>query len=187
MPHTGVLAKRYAEGLLGVVRDTGRFQEVASELQRFLRVMKDDPRVRDLMENPAFSAADRLSLLDELRPVLGLSDPTCGFLRLVVQKKRTTYIEEMVEAYEVRYREELGILRAEVLVAHEIGPEMEKNLNEVVRKVTGKQPELSIRVDPSLIGGVKLQMGNTILDASTRTKLEELHEELLQSPQAAIS
>jgi F-type H+-transporting ATPase subunit delta len=64
---------------------------------------------------------------------------------------------------------------------------MQKNLTEVVRKVTGKQPELSIRVNPSIIGGVKLQMGNTILDASTRTKLEELHEELLRSPQAAIS
>jgi F0F1-type ATP synthase delta subunit len=80
--------------------------------------MKDDDRVRDLMENPAYGAADRLSFIDGLRPALGLSDPTYGFLRLIVQKKRTAYIEEMVEAYEARYREELGILRAEVLVAH---------------------------------------------------------------------
>jgi F-type H+-transporting ATPase subunit delta len=186
MPHTGVLAQRYAEGLLGVVRDTGRFREVAAELQSFLRVMTDDDRVRDLMENPAYGAADRLSLLEGLRSILGFSDFTYGFLRLVVQKKRTTYIGEMVEAYEARYREELGILRTEVLVALEIGPEMERNLTEVVEKITGKQPELSIRVDPSIIGGVKLQMGNTILDASTKTKLEELHEELLKSPQAAV-
>jgi len=186
MGYTGVLAQRYAEGLLGVVRDTGRFREVAEELRRFAELVSVDGRIRDLLENPVYSTADRLSLLEGLRNKIGLSDAPYGFLRLVIKKKRIDYLDEMVEAYEEAYRNELGIVRAEVRTAHEIDPEMETKIATVVQEITQKQPELSIRIDPDLIGGVTVRMGNTVLDASIKTKLEKLREDLLKAPQQTV-
>jgi len=179
MPHIGVLARRYAEGLLQVVRENGRFVETAGELDSFAQLIDSDARVRDIMRNPAYDSAARVSLLEGLRPKLDLSDSTYGFLRLVIEKKRSGLIGEMVAAYGELYREELGIQKAEVSVAHEIGPEMRDRIGQAVQRITGKKPELEIRVDPGLIGGVRVRMGNTVLDASVKTKLQELRENLL--------
>jgi F-type H+-transporting ATPase subunit delta len=178
MPHIGVLARRYAEGLLQVIRENGRFLETARELESFAHLIESDTRVRDIMQNPAYDATARLSLLDGLRSKMGLSDSTYGFLRLVIQKKRAGLIGEMTAAYGESYREELGIQKTEVTVAQEIGPEMRDRISQAVQKITGKKPELEIRIDPSLIGGVRVRMGNTVLDASVKTKLEELRESL---------
>jgi F-type H+-transporting ATPase subunit delta len=181
MPHISVLARRYAEGLLQVVRESGKFLEVAGELESVARLIESDSRVRDIMQNPAYDSGARQSLLEGLRSKMGFSDSTYGFLRLVIEKKRAGLIGEMAAAYGELYREELGIQKAEVSVAQEIGPDMRDKITQAVQKITGKKPELEIRIDPSLIGGVKVRMGNTILDASVKTKLEELRESLLAS------
>jgi F-type H+-transporting ATPase subunit delta len=183
MAQKGVLAQRYAEGYLAVVRDTGKLRESARELEAFVSRLETDPRVRNLMENPSFSTAQRLEFLEGLRS--GLSDPTYGLLRLVIQKKRIPYLPEILEAYETLYRKELGIVRATVSVAQDTTPEMEAKIKDVVRRISGKEPELKVIKDPSLIGGIKVQMGNTVLDASIRTKLQELHKQLLAPPREA--
>ena len=168
-----------------MVRDTGRFRETGEELRSFTRLLDEQPSFRNLMENPAFSASQRLEVLDALRDKLGLSDPVLGFLRLVIRKNRISRLREMETAYAEYFRRELGIQPADVVVAEPIDAEMERRLSEVVRRMTGKTPELTVRVDPDQIGGIKIRMGNTILDASIKSKLEDLRESLLQSQEQA--
>ena len=94
-------------------------------------------------------------------------------------------IGEMVEAFDELYRQEAGIIRAEVVVAEDVSPELENRVTQVVQKISGKTPEVLVQKDPSIIGGMKIRMGNTILDASIKTKLERLREKLIEPSTAS--
>ncbi len=178
MAYTSVLANRYAEGLLRVVRATGRFEQVGQELHAFLELFESGSDLREVMLNPAYNARTRREHVDGLVGPMGLSNETANFLRLLIQKRRIQHLPEIVHAYDDRYRAELGIIRAEVLVAEEVDTAMRGRLESVVSRITGKKPELAVRRDPSIIGGIKILMGNTVLDASIKTKLERLREKL---------
>jgi F-type H+-transporting ATPase subunit delta len=178
MAYTSVLANRYAEGLLRVVRAVGHFEEVGRELHAFLDVFEGGGELHEVMLNPAYNAKVRRECVDDLVSPLGLSKETANFLRLLIQKRRIQHLPEIVRAYDDRYRAELGIIRAEVLVAEEVDTAMQGRLESVVSRITGKKPELAVRHDPSIIGGIKILMGNTVLDASIKTKLERLREKL---------
>lgn len=178
MAYTSVLANRYAEGLLRVVRQTGHFEQVGKELHAFLDQFEAGGELREVMLNPAYNAKVRRECVDGLVAPLGLSIETANFLRLLIHKRRFLHLPEIVRAYDDRYRSELGIIRAEVLVAEEVDAATRVRLESVVSRITGKKPELAVRCDPSLIGGIKILMGNTVLDASIKTKLERLRERL---------
>jgi F-type H+-transporting ATPase subunit delta len=179
MAYTSVLAQRYAEGLIRVVRETGRFEETARELHAFLGLFSEGGSLRKILLDPKYSTSTRQSLLDDLRPKLGLSEPTYSFLRLVIHKRRIERIEEMIHAFDELHRRELGIVHAEVTVAQPVDSATREKIGAIVARITGKKPELSIHEDAGLIGGIKIQMGNTILDASVKTKLERLRETLM--------
>lgn len=185
MPYTSVLARRYAHGLLGVVRTGGRLPETSQELHRFLDLFTENANFREAMLNPAYSASERRELLDQVAPQLNLSSETTNFLRLLIEKRRMENIGEMVEAFDELYRQEAGIIRAEVVVAEDVSPELENRVTQVVQKISGKTPEVLVQKDPSIIGGMKIRMGNTILDASIKTKLERLREKLIEPSTAS--
>lgn len=185
MPYTSVLARRYAHGLLGVVRTSGRLLETSQDLHRFLDLFNQGGNFREAMLNPAYSAQMRRELLEDVAPRLMLAPETTNFLRLLIEKRRMENIGEIVEAFDELYRQEVGIIRAEVVVAEEIGPDLESRIAQVVKKISGKTPELLIQKDPSIIGGMKIRMGNTILDASIRSKLERLRDNLIEPSTAS--
>jgi len=185
MAHTSVLAQRYAEGLMRVVRDSGRFRETSGELHGFLDLFDIAPKMRVVMMDPSYSAGKRQSLLDDVRGGQNLSEPTYGLLRLLIAKRRIDRVEEVVAAFDGLWRKELGIVQADVYVAEDIDSTTRAQIEQVVRNVSGGTPELTVHKDPSILGGVKVRMGNTILDATLTTKLEKLHESLLQPATAA--
>lgn len=185
MAYTSVLAQRYAVGLLRVARELGRLQTVAEELHAFAVLFEEGGNLREIMLNPAYSAQERRAVLEDLQPRLALSDTTLNFLRLLIKKRRIDRFEEIVDAYDESFRRELGVVRAEVTVAETPDTAAQAKISQVVAKVTGKTPELFVRQDGSIIGGMKIRMGNTILDASIKTKLERLRKTLLEPVGAA--
>lgn len=178
MAYTSVLAQRYAEGLLRVVRDTGQLPEVARELHTFLDLFGEGSRLREVMFDPAYDNQTRLGVLSDLRAKLGLSDTTHHFLHLVIHKRRIAYLEQMVAAFDELGRREAGVIQAEVTVPEPADETAKARMAEIVAKITGKKPELRFTLDPSIIGGMRIRMGNSVLDASVKTKLERLRETL---------
>ena len=78
-----------------------------------------------------------------------------------------------------------GLVSAEVTVASEIDAAAQAKIKELVHALTQKSPELDIKTDPDIIGGLKIKVGNTILDASLKSKLERMHQALLEPEQAS--
>lgn len=186
MVYTSVLAQRYADGLLRVVRGTDQLPVVARDLHTFLDLFGEGSRLREVMLDPAYDNKTRLELLGDLRAKLGLSEITHNFLRLVIRKRRIAHLEQMVAAFDEFGRREAGVIQAEVTVPEPADEAAKAKIAEVVAKITGKKPELEFTLDPSIIGGVRIRMGNSILDASVKTKLERLRE-TLTDPAGALA
>ncbi|MCG3197241.1 MAG: ATP synthase F1 subunit delta [Candidatus Omnitrophica bacterium] len=186
MAYTSVLAQRYADGLLRVVRGTDQLPVVARDLHTFLDLFGEGSRLREVMLDPAYDNKTRLELLGDLRAKLGLSEITHNFLRLVIRKRRIAHLEQMVAAFDELGRREAGVIQAEVTVPAPADEAAKAKIAEVVAKITGKKPELEFTLDPSIIGGVRIRMGNSILDASVKTKLERLRE-TLTDPAGALA
>ncbi|MCA9409685.1 MAG: ATP synthase F1 subunit delta [Candidatus Omnitrophica bacterium] len=185
MAQTSVLAQRYGEGLFRVVRETGKYQEVAAELASFLSLIQTSPQVKDLMENPVYGTSERLSFLEGVKEKANFSETTHGLLYVLIERNRIEHLESILQSFEDLYRDELGLVSAEVTVASEIDAAAQAKIKELVHALTQKSPELDIKTDPDIIGGLKIKVGNTILDASLKSKLERMHQALLEPEQAS--
>lgn len=185
MNYTSVLAQRYAEGLWRAVQGGGEATRVSDELHTFLTLFSQDGPLREVVVNPAYPARVRAEVINDLHENLNLSDLTYNFLRLLLEKRRIHEIEGIVAAFDQLHRDSLGIVQAEVTAAHEVDSATHRRLEAVVQKITGKTPELIIRLDPSILGGYKIRMGNTVVDATVKGRLENLRGTLLD-PSAAI-
>lgn len=185
MAQTGVLAQRYGEGLFRVVRESGKYQEVAAELSSFLSLFETNPQVKDLMENPVYGTTERLSFLAGIQAKAAYSDPAYGLLHVLISRNRIEQLRSIIAAFEELYRAELGWVSAQVTLASPIDSAMQTRISNLVQRITGKNPDITIVTDPSIIGGLKIKMGNTILDASVKSKLERMHQALLEPEQAS--
>lgn len=185
MAQTGMLAQRYGEGFFRVVRESGRYREAAVELASFLALIEENPQVRDLMVNPVYGVEERLALLEGIQEKAKYSDPTHGLLHVLIQRNRIGELRSILEAYESFYRAELGVVSAEVTTAVEADGALKARVQEALRRLTGKDPEVSFQTDPAIIGGLKVKLGNSILDASVKSKLERMHQALLEPEQAS--
>ena len=185
MAQTGVLAQRYGEGLFRVVKETGDYQRVAAELDSFLSLLKENHQVKDLMENPVYGPHERIAFLEGLQEKAGYSDAAYGLLYVLIERHRIEHLESILRSFEEFYREELNLVSAEVTVASPIEPTTEDRIKEIVHEISGKKPEITVNTDPSIIGGLKIKMGNTILDASIKSKMDRMHQALLEPEQAS--
>ncbi len=91
------------------------------------------------------------------------------------------YLPDLAAAYRERLLAHQNIVRAEVTSAAPLSPEKTKALEDSLSKVTGKKVELSVSVDPELLGGVVAKIGSTVYDGSVKTQLQRMRQELVKS------
>ncbi len=175
-----IVAQKYARGLFAVGKEQGRFQEFGEELKRVGEFLASQPEVLEALQSPIYPPDLKLEIVEEVIKGLALDEEVARFLRLLVEKKRIQFIQEIIEAYDQLVDEELGIARAEVRVAHELGEEETGRLAEALKKLIGKEVRLRVEVDPELIGGAIVRVGDLVLDGSVRTQLQAFKESIIK-------
>ncbi len=141
--------------------------------------MRLTPALRQMWESPLLPAGRKRALIGQL---LGnsLDGLTLSFLRLLVDKRR----EDILEAVRTEIRRQADVarklVRAEAIFAVPPTPEEQTSLVRSLEQRTGEQVDLTVHVDPAILGGVVVRMQDTILDGSVRGTLERLREQLAQ-------
>ena len=175
-----VAANRYARALLEVLFP----QEAESglkQLKDFRAMLADSPDLSRVLENPTVQRDRRNQLLRELSQDAGLSPHVRNFLTTVVENRRIGLIDEIVKAYQHMLDEKLGVVAAVISVAQAIDALEEKAIADKIEQITGKRVRVSVRVDPSLIGGIVASVGSTIYDGSVRQQLHAFRNRLVTS------
>ena len=165
----------YATALFEVARVEGSLEEVEDELFRFGRLLEGNDELRGVLTDEAVPAERRRSVVAELLGTRA-SPVTANLVAMVVGAGRTRDLPAIIEALVGRAAAAHDRAVAEVRSAVPLSDDQKSRLADALGKATGKDVEVKVIVDPSVLGGLVAQVGDTVIDGSVRTKLDQLRE-----------
>lgn len=173
-----IVAKRYARALLDLGKEDGNYEQYGQDLASFKDLLDASPELESVIANPGLEFADRRRLMDTFLDKLGLSPMVCNFFRLLMDRRRVNEVRGIAEVYAGLIDEVKGITRAELTSAVPLKDDDVGRIKDVLAKMAGAEVTLTVKEDPSLIGGVVARIGDLVLDGSVRSQLETLKDSL---------
>lgn len=174
MPHSNV-ARRYAQGVFQLARDEKDFDTWRQELARLEALLGDDV-LKAAFSNPAVTTSRRMELAKRLAPEL--KPQTENLLRLLIEHQRTREAPAIREEFDRIADEAEGIVHARLTTAIDLDKHELKRYEEALARRLGRQVRLQHQVDPRLVAGATVQIGDRLVDGSVRTQLERLRQQL---------
>jgi F-type H+-transporting ATPase subunit delta len=165
---------RYAQALFDLAKQNGVLAAVEADLKSFKAMRAESADLRRLLGSPAFAAEDKMKALLALAAAAKFQATTRKFLGLMAKNGRASAIASAVVAFEALAAAERGAVSAEVTSAVKLTAAQERGLKAALRQALGKDPEIETRVDPSILGGLKVRVGSRLYDASLRSRLDSL-------------
>jgi ATP synthase F1 delta subunit len=173
------LARVYSSSLFEVARQQGKLELVREQLAQFADAVHSSHELQVFLFSPYFSTQEKQAGLE--RAVRGADEILTRFLELLVEKHRMPVLFRIRQDYESLCEEAERRLAVEITSAVELDPATAENVAAQIGAHTGRRIELRRHVDPEIIGGLILRVGNSILDASVRTRLERLRKQVAQA------
>jgi F-type H+-transporting ATPase subunit delta len=172
------LAQVYARALFEVAREQGKLDLLREQLAQFAEALEGDRQLAIFFFSPYFSTAEKEQGLE--RVLEGADDSFVNFLRLLIEKHRMPVLFRIRHVYQQMWDEENKVLPVEITSAIELDQATTESLGNRIGERAGRKVTLAARVDPEIIGGIILRVGNSILDASIRNRLERLRRHVAQ-------
>jgi F-type H+-transporting ATPase subunit delta len=169
------MAGRYASALFGLAKDQGTTDQVATDLKAFAALIDESPDLQRLVRSPVFAAEDQTRALTAILDKAGTTGIAANFIKLVAAKRRLFAIGDMIRGYLALNDAEKGVTRAEVTVAEPLAATHSAALEQALKDVTGgKSVDITVKIDPSIIGGLIVKLGSRMVDSSLKTKLNSI-------------
>jgi ATP synthase F1 delta subunit len=172
-------ARVYAEAMFDVAKERGKLDAIGEELAQFADAVSDDRELQVFLFSPYFSSAEKIDGLH--RAVSGADPELMNFLELLVEKHRMPEVFRIRARFEGLWKQENKRLDVTVTSAVELDPAVVEEVGAEVERQTGRKVELASQVDDGILGGLVLQVGNMVLDASIRSRLEKLRKSVAQA------
>lgn len=174
------VARRYARALFQAALRTQAVDAVNEALQQLLRTLHEQPPLRYLLLNPLVPRERKQQMVQEsigrqTHPLLA------SLLNVLVDKRRERLLPEVARGFSELRDEHLGIVRVRAVTAYPLDSQQEQALIRSLERRTSKTVVLETQVDPSLIGGILVRIGDTIIDGSVRGQLQRLRQYLLNA------
>lgn len=175
----GAVGARYAEALYEVAEREKAVDTVEQELQAVDAIIRENRDLQKVLYHPRVTPEDKKSLLSDLLSGK-ISAVTLEFLKLLVERQREQFLSDIVSYYANLANKARNVAEAGVSSAVDLTAGEKQLLADLLNKLTGKKVETSYKVDPSLIGGIVVRIGDRVIDGSIRTRLATLREHLRQ-------
>lgn len=172
------ISRRYAKALVNLGAEQQTVKQFGDELAQVGSVLKGEERLLLILECPTFATEKKAVILSEIYDTMKLSTGIRNFLGLLLTKNRLRYLSEIEGDYR-RFADELsGVVRAKITSAAELNRNQCLEIQSGLEKQTGKKVELKVQLDPSLIGGIKAEIGGKVFDGSIKTQLKRIEDTL---------
>ncbi|MBO8138132.1 MAG: F0F1 ATP synthase subunit delta [Desulfotomaculum sp.] len=174
----GAVARRYAQALYEIAQEKQGLDALEKELKGVTAVIEGEKGLQKILFHPQITAAEKKDVLTQLFKDR-VSETTMNFLYLIVDRHREMFITDIVEEFINLANEARNIIDAQVISARELTAGQKKSLADVLNRLAGKEVSPEYKVDPSLIGGVVVRIGDKVIDGSVKHKLESLKQRLM--------
>ena len=171
---TTQVAERYAQALFDLADDTGAIDAVRADLKSLRAAWHDSADLRRLATSPVISDEDQQKGLVAIADKAKFHKTTRNFLGLLAQNGRAGDLTGVIAGYEALYAKKTGLVAAEIVSAQALTAAQAKSIQTALRTALGKDAEMTARVDPSILGGLKVKVGSKLFDASLKTKLDQM-------------
>jgi F-type H+-transporting ATPase subunit delta len=173
----GSLSRRYTKALLQLAQESQQEEVIGREIEQFHAAYRDS-ELQGVLTNPALGLDRRNNILLQVTKIQQLSPFTVRFLSFLLARDRLKYLPQIVSCYRRLLNEARGRVEAKAVGASPLEPAMVDRLREVLRGISGKEIVLQQETDPSLIGGVLIELEGKVYDGSVRTQLEKLKQRI---------
>ena len=170
------VARVYAQALFDAAKEAGVVEPARLELGEFVTGLAASAALRDVLADPQIDTGARRRVLAEV--TRGSQPLLANTLQLMLERGRFAAVPQLQQAYDALAIVEEGVVEVEVTSATELEPETEKKIAARVQEATGRRVELTRRVDPSIIGGLVLRIGDIIVDGSVKARIRQLRRRL---------
>jgi F-type H+-transporting ATPase subunit delta len=177
---TAGLAGRYASALYELAHDAGALDQVGAELLELKKIIAGDPaapdsaRLRQAIESPLIPRAQQARAMAAVVERMQLADITRRFVGVVARNRRLAALPEIIEAFHTILATRRGEITAEVTSARPLSQAQVSALAGAIPGAAGRKVRLVLKVDPKLLGGLRVKMGSRLVDASLASKLTRL-------------
>lgn len=173
------VAHVYAAALFEVGKEKGKLDALREQLAQFADAIDRTHDLQVFFFSPYFSSAEKIAGLK--RALAGAETELANFLELLIEKGRMPEIFRIRRQLEELWKQENRRIDVTVTSAVELDPGVVGRIGEEIERQTGREVDLASRVDDEILGGVVLQVGNMVLDASIRNRLEKLRKSVAQA------
>lgn len=168
------VARVYAEALFEVGRDKGKLDVLQQQLGQFADEVDRNRELQVFFFSPYLSTTEKQEGIE--RAISGAEPELTNFLELLVDKHRMTEVFRIRSEFDELWKQENRRLDVIVTSAVELDPSVVEKIGQEVERQTGEKVDLASRIDGEILGGIVLQVGNMVLDASIRSRLEKLRK-----------
>jgi len=173
------IATVYARSLFEVAQEQGNLDAIREQLGEFADALDGNQEMQVFFFSPYFSTQEKEEGLDK---VVSDADPIfINFLKLLIEKHRMPAVFRVRRTFDELWREENKLLPVEITSAVELDESTVKQIGDRIGEQTDQQIDLSARVEPDLLGGIVVRVGNSIIDASIRARLEQLRKQVARA------
>ncbi len=172
------LAEVYARSLFEVARDQGKLDELREQLAQFADALDQNRELAVFFFSPYFSTKEKQNGLERLLD--GAEETFLNFLKLLIENHRMPVIFRTRQQFERLWERENQLLPVDITSAIALDQETTESLGRTIGERAGRKVRLAAHVDPDILGGIVLRVGNSILDASIRNRLEQLRRHVAQ-------
>ena len=173
------LAQVYSNALFEVAKEQGVIDDVREQLGQFADELSENQDLQIFLFSPYFSSQEKKEGISKI--VDGADARFLNFLELLAERHRMPVIFRIRRAYDALWRDENKLLPVTVTSAVGLDEQLVDGLGKRIEEQTGKRVELTSNVDPDVLGGLVLQVGNMVLDASIRNRLEQLRKQVAKA------
>jgi ATP synthase F1 delta subunit len=173
------IAAVYSRSLFEVASDKGDLDRMHAELGEFADALHGDRDMQVFFFSPYFSSQEKKDGIG--RMIEGADENFVRFLELLAERHRMPAIFRIRREFDDLWRKQNKLLPVTVTSAVELDAELVKGIGKRIEEQTGQSVELSSKVDPEVLGGLKLQVGNMVLDASVRNRLDKLRKQIAKA------
>jgi ATP synthase F1 delta subunit len=173
------IARVYADALFGAAKQSGKLDAIREQLGAFADAVAGNRDLAMFFFSPYFSSAEKKDGIG--RTLSGAEPELVNFLELLAEKHRMPVIFRIRKRFDELWVQENKQLEVTVTSAVELDPGIAERIGAEIEKQTDRQVELESRVDEGILGGLVLRVGNMVLDASIRNRLERLRREVAQA------
>jgi F-type H+-transporting ATPase subunit delta len=165
---------RYALALFDLAKDQDQIAPVEADLKSLKAMLHESADLRTLIGSPTFDAEAKAKGLKAIGESAGFHALTQKFLGFLAHQRRASSLGAVITSFEALAAAHRGAVSAQVTTAIALTPAQAKGLQAALRQALGRDPEIETRVDPSILGGLKVRVGSRLFDASLRAKLDSL-------------